>query len=273
MEVDAGGWPFSGLGGGPDRMTAQDLFALRGRVALVTGASRGLGLNMAAALAEAGATVYINGRNPQRLTQAVGALARAGITVKPIVFDVNQAGAARDAFLSIVEAESRFDILVSNAGPRLRRPIAEIDEVAFRSLIDSHLVAAFTLSTIAAEWMKPRGWGRIILISSASALRGRSGDAAYIAAKGGLCALSRALASEFGAYGITCNAIVPGRFETEVNLVSASKAPTPPLPRGPLGRFGDPWEIAGACLFLASPASSFVTGIELPVDGGMLSSI
>jgi len=246
------------------------LFSLAGDVALVTGSARGLGLSMAAALAEADARVYLNGRDAVAVNSAVEALRGRGLDAHASVFDVTDTKAADAALGAIAEENGRLDILVNNVGARFRHPVGEISTDACRTLLESNLVAPFDLSKRAAEHMKPRGYGRIIMITSVVAERGKVDDAAYIAAKGGMSAVMRAFACEWGPLGINCNAISPGRFATETNAEHAAQLPAP---RSPIGRWAEPWEIGGACVFLASRAASFVTGSVLYVDGGAHGSV
>jgi len=240
-----------------------DLFSLAGRVALVTGSARGLGFAMAAALAEHGARVYLNGRDQAALEARRAELQARGLRVNVSAFDITDEAASDAAIASVAEAEGRLDILVNTVGPRLRRPIEEISSEGLRAMLDAHVVAPMRMAKQAAEQMKPNGYGRIIMVSSVAGLRGLPNDAAYSAAKGAVLSMTRSLAVEFGRFGITCNTLVPGRFLTESN--SSSDRPA----RGPLARWGEPSEIGGACVFLASPAASYVTAVALPVDGGV----
>ena len=155
----------------------------------------------------------------------------------------------------------------------MREPLASIGSDELRHMLNVDLVSAFSLAKLAAPIMARGGYGRIINISSVAAMRGRRGDAAYIIAKGGMNAMTRSLAAEFGPMGITCNAIMPGGFLTETNENLKSPAMQQMFKeRMPLGRAGEPPEIAGPAVFLASPAASYVTGICLPVDGGTLAT-
>jgi gluconate 5-dehydrogenase len=254
--------------------TARPLFSLDGKVALITGAARGLDLAMATALAQCGAHVLLNGRDETRLAQRVVSLRQTGLAASALAFDVADAAAVADAFDTIGRAHGRCDILISNVGLRNRRPIGELAREDMREMLDVNLTAPFALAKAAAELMLPRGWGRIIMVTSIAGPLSRAGDAAYTAAKGGLAALTRSLAVEYGPHGITANAIAPGFFATETN---AERVADPSVQsfierRVPLKRWAQPREIGGAAVFLASEEASYVNGHVLTVDGGVSAS-
>ncbi|MGE0387249.1 MAG: SDR family oxidoreductase [Gammaproteobacteria bacterium] len=246
------------------------LFSLAGRTALVTGAARGLGREIARAFAAAGARTLINGRSAGPLRDAAADLHRQGLEAIPLPFDIADPTATARAFERIQAGFGGLDILVNNVGNRMRRPLREIAPEDFAALMQVNLTAAYALARHAAALMLPRGRGRILMISSIAATHAAPADSAYAASKGGMDALTRALACELGPHGITCNAIAPGPFATETNAaaVQSSRA-SAIIGRMPLRRWGEPREIAGPALFLASDAASFVNGQVLAVDGGL----
>ena len=240
--------------------------SLEGRIALVTGAARGLGIAIAQRLARAGASVWLNGRDRAALGDAAD---RIGGDARVLAFDIGDDDATAAAFATL--AEDGLDILVNNVGQRDRRSLAQLRREDMAAMLATNLVAPFDLARRAVPLMEARGYGRIVNITSIAAEIAR-GDILYTASKGGLAALTRAFAAELGGTGITVNAVAPGYFATEANEeMSTDPGIAQHLERRTsLGRWGDPGEIGGAVAFLASPEASYITGHTLAVDGGYL---
>jgi gluconate 5-dehydrogenase len=250
----------------PSIASGLERFSLAGRIALVTGATRGLGLEIARGMAASGAVVAINGRDARRVDEIAKAIPNAFSAP----FDITDLPSAADAIDGIVARHGRLDCLVNNAAVRDRRPLHEITADDFRRLIETNLVAQYELSRVAARHMTARGQGRLVFISSMVGPQSFRGDPAYVASKGGLEALMRALAVELGDKGIAANAIAPGFFATEHNAPFFTQPHIAELARRiPLGRFGRPDELVGAAIFLASDAASYITGQVLTVDAGL----
>jgi gluconate 5-dehydrogenase len=255
-----------------DTAQAGGPFSLAVRTALVTGASRGLGLAVAKGLGRAGAHVLVNARTPAAAQAAVDELLRDGLSAEPMTFDATDEAAVEAAFEAVEGGGGRVDIVVNNAAIRARAPLETIAPHRFREVLDANLASAYVVTHAALKRMAPRGYGRIIFVSSVSASHAPRGDAAYVAAKGGMNALMRAIAVEFGGRGITSNAVAPGAFLTQANRPTAEAA-TPMIEgRVPIGRWGVPAELAGPVVFLASDAGTFVNGHVLVVDGGLSAS-
>ncbi|MBP2312562.1 SDR family oxidoreductase [Azospirillum soli] len=252
-------------------MTAPSLssmFSLEGKVALVTGSGRGIGLEIARALAGAGAHVLLNGRDAGRLREAAADIGTGNVACLP--FDIADGNAVREAFAVIEHEHGRLDVLVQNVGQRNRKPLQDFSDEEIRTLIDVDLSSAFILAREAARLMLKQGEGRLIAVTSIAGQIARANDSVYTAAKAGLTGMVRALAAEYGSRNITSNAIAPGFFATETNLAIANDPEKGAYfaNRTPMGRWGQPSELGGAAVFLASPAASYVNGHTLVVDGG-----
>jgi gluconate 5-dehydrogenase len=217
-------------------------------------------------MASVGAAVGINGRDPKGVDEIAKSIPNAFAAP----FDLTDLAGAREALDAIVARHGRLDCLVNNAAVRDRRPLHEINADDFRRLIETNLVAQYELSRAAVRHMAPQGGGRLIFISSMVGPQSLQGDPAYVASKGGLEALMRALAVELGDKGIAANAIAPGFFLTERNAPFFTHPRIVEMARRiPLQRFGRPDEIVGAAIFLASDAASYITGQVLTIDAGL----
>jgi gluconate 5-dehydrogenase len=251
---------------------ASTLFDLRGRTALVTGSSRGLGRAMAEGLAQAGAAVVLNGADGGRLAEAAAAMRAAGHTVHEARFDVTDEADILAAFAALDAQGVAVDILVNNAGVQFRRPMVELETVDWRRVLEVNLTSAFVIGREAAKRMIPRKRGKIVNIGSLMCDAGRATVAPYTAAKGGIKMLTRSMTAEWAMHGIQANAIGPGYMLTDMNeaLVNDAAFNGWVIGRTPARRWGKPEELVGACVFLASAASDYVNGQIIYVDGGML---
>ncbi len=228
---------------------------------------------MALALAQAGAHVVVNGRDDSSLNTAVDKIKSAGGSAEALAFDIAETATLQTAFASLEKHHGDLDILINNVGLRDRRPLFDFKKEDVTRLLEVDLVAPFMVARQAARLMKQKGVGRIINITSIAGPLARAGDAAYTAAKGGLEGLTKALAAELGPMGINVNAIAPGYFATETNaeMVTDPETLTWLKGRTSLQRWGQPKELGGVAVFLASEASSYITGQTITVDGGLSS--
>jgi gluconate 5-dehydrogenase len=247
------------------------MFDLTGRVALVTGASRGLGAAMSTGLARAGAEVILNGRDQATLDAQAAAMRAEGLKVRTAAFDVRDAAQMEQA----VRGLGPIDILLHNAGNQYRGPVETLTDEGWYGVLDTHLTALFRLSRLVVPGMKERRRGKIIATGSLASDLGRGTITPYSAAKGGLKMFIRALAVELGPHNVQCNAIGPGWFDTDMNkpLVDNAEWMAQVKRRCPAGRYAAPEEIAGTAVFLASPASDFVSGQLIFVDGGVTANM
>ncbi len=250
-------------------------FDLTGRTALITGSSKGIGLALAGALASAGARVVLNARDAGRLQDARTALAARGYQVEASAFDVTDADAVEKGVAGIEDSVGPIDILVNNAGMQHRSPFAEFPVDAWRSLIATNIDSVFFVGRAVAQRMVTRRQGKIINVCSVQSELARPGIAPYTATKGAVKMLTKGMAVDLGPHGIQVNGLGPGYFKTELTAaLVADEAFTAWLSqRTPAGRWGDVGELAGAAIFLASRASSFVNGHILYVDGGITAGL
>ena len=240
-------------------------FDLTGLTALVTGSTRGLGLAMARALADAGARVAINGRT----AEACEAVLWDGAVAAP--FDVTDEHAVAEGVARL----GRVDVLVNNAGVQFRRPLDQVEIEDWHRVLETNLTSAFLVSRAVVPQMIERGRGKIVNTCSATSEMGRETIAVYTASKGGLRQLTRAMCADWARHGIQANGIGPGYFRTEMNrdLQESAEFVAWLERRVPARRWGDPSELGGAVVFLSSPASEFVNGQILYVDGGLLAVV
>jgi gluconate 5-dehydrogenase len=247
-----------------------ELFSLAGRRALVTGSSQGIGLALARGLAEHGAAVILNGRDPGKIAAAADALSAAGHTVSIARFDVTAPEAVR-AGVEAIEAEGPIDILINNAGMQFRTPLEDFPAERWEQLLTTNVSSVFYVGQAVARRMIPRRRGKIINIASVQSELARPGIAPYTATKGAVKNLTRGMCADWAGHGLQVNAIAPGYFKTPLNqaLVDNPDFSSWLEKRTPAARWGNVDELIGAAVFLASDASSFVNGHTLYVDGGI----
>jgi 2-dehydro-3-deoxy-D-gluconate 5-dehydrogenase len=247
------------------------LFDLTGRVAIVTGGNGGIGLGMARGLAQAGAAVVLAGRNADKSTAAVKELEALGAKAAMAKVDVTSEASCMAMVQTTVDRFGRLDILVNNAGTNIRKQPQEYTLAEYRTVLDTNLTSAFACSQAAYPHMVRAGGGKIINIGSMMSIFGASFTAPYAASKGGIVQLSKALATAWAKDNIQVNAVLPGWIDTDLTRQARQQVAglhERVLARTPAGRWGTPDDHAGIAIFLASPASDFVTGTAIPVDGG-----
>jgi gluconate 5-dehydrogenase len=251
------------------------MFDLTGRIALVTGSSQGIGLALARGLAQAGAEVIVNGRDPGRVGAAVAALRAEGMHAHGAPFDVTDRAAVASAVAAIEADVGPVRILVNNAGIQVRAPLHDFPPEAFDRLFAVNVTAVFDVSQAVARHMIARGEGKIVNVASVNAALARPTIAPYTATKGAVANLTKGMAADWARLGLNCNAIAPGYVQTPLNaaLMADPEFNLWLLKRTPQGRWGRVEELAGACVFLASDAASFVNGHVLYVDGGITVSL
>lgn len=256
-----------------EKVIKMDMFRLDGRIALVTGASRGLGRAIALAYAGAGATVVLAATDAAKLETVAEEIRAAGGQADIEVFDLSDLKAVEAVIPSVLTRHGRIDILVNNAGIAGWSALADSTLDQWQRMFDINVAAMYLLSREAAKPMVERKWGRIVNFSSYVSTVGRDRLAAYSASKNAVLGMTRSIAAELAPHNVTCNAIAPGIFDTDMAAPTAGDPDRAKVFRSAIamGRFGDPQEITGPALFLASEAASYVTGQVIYVDGGISS--
>lgn len=256
-------------------MITSTSFRLEGRLALVTGSSSGIGLGLARALGQAGAGIVLNGRSASKLEQAAATLRAEGLQVHARVFDVTQGSCVRAAVDDIESTLGPIEILVNNAGMQTRGPLQDFPEQGWHQLMRTNVDSVFLVGQAVARKMIPRGHGKIINICSVQSELGRPDIAPYTASKGAVKMLTKGMAIDWGPHGLNVNGLAPGYFKTELTekLVADEEFTRWLLDRTPSRRWGDVEDLAGAAVFLASDAASFVNGHILYVDGGVTATL
>ena len=247
-----------------------DLFSMKNRVVLLTGASRGLGRDMAFTLAEAGATVLCAGRTVKALEATAKAIRRRGGKADVVPLDVTDEAAVREQIANIIAKHRRIDVLVNNAGVLSREAIVDLPTESYRLTVETDLIAPFVLSREVGRHMLKRKYGRIVNIASVLAVVARAQVAGYVSAKHGLVGLTKSLAVEFGPH-VTANAIAPGYIRTEINVALQQNRSFSDMleQRTASHRWGKSEDLRGPLLLLASEAGAYITGHTLVVDGGL----
>jgi gluconate 5-dehydrogenase len=251
-----------------------ELFNLKGKRALITGSSQGIGFALARGLNQAGANIILNGRNKEKLEIAAKKLSDKG-EIHQLCFDVTDHKETKDVIDNYENQFGAIDILINNAGMQHRTPLEDFPPEMFEQLLRTNVSSVFNVSQAIVKHMIKRGSGKIINIASAQTLLARPGIAPYTATKGAVGNLTKGMATDWAKYGLQCNAIAPGYFDTPLNaaLVSDKEFTSWLEKRTPAGRWGEVEELVGACIFLSSSASNFVNGHTLYVDGGITASL
>lgn len=255
--------------------SANPLFDLTGRRALITGSTQGIGLALAYGLARSGATVVLNGRDESRVRTAAEGMISDGFKTEYSVFDVTKQDAVIEAINRIESESGAIDILINNAGIQRRAPLEEFSSENWDAILNTNLTSVFYVSQAVARHMIKRGKGKIINICSVMSQLGRQTIAPYTATKGAVAMLTKGMCADWAKYGIQANGLAPGYFATVMNkaLVENEEFSSWLIKRTPAGRWGQVEELNGAAVFLASDASSYVNGQVLYVDGGMTSTV
>ena len=251
------------------------LFNLTGKRALITGSSQGIGFALAKGLAAEGVEIVLNGRNTEKLASAASALEANGVKTHLLAFDATDHTTVREAIDGFESASGAIDILVNNAGMQHRTALQDFPPEAFEQLLQTNIASVFHVGQAVARHMIGRERGKIINIASVQSALARPGIAPYTATKGAVTNLTKGMATDWAKHGLQCNAIAPGYFDTPLNaaLVADPEFSAWLTNRTPAGRWGQVEELVGACIFLASDASSFVNGHTLYVDGGITASL
>ncbi|WP_029041940.1 SDR family oxidoreductase [Cucumibacter marinus] len=248
-----------------------ELFDLKGRRALITGSSQGIGLALAKGLSAAGAEIVLNGRNTDKLRAAAASFGNDGHRARTLAFDVTDHEQTRSCIDEFEAQSGPIDILVNNAGIQHRAPLEDFPSEAFERLMTTNVASVFNAGQAVARHMITRGRGKIVNICSVQSALARPGIAPYTASKGAVVNLTKGMATDWGRHGLQCNGLAPGYFDTPLNaaLVADPEFSAWLEKRTPAGRWGRVEELVGACVFLSSEASSFVNGTTIYVDGGI----
>jgi 2-dehydro-3-deoxy-D-gluconate 5-dehydrogenase len=252
------------------------LFDLNGRVAVITGGNAGIGLGIASGLAAAGAAIVIAGRRREKNLEAARAIESLNVNTAAFELDVSKEESCRTMIQNTVKRFGRIDILVNNAGTTIRKQPETYTLAEWNRVIDTNLNGAFLCAQAGYPHMKHGGGGKIVNIGSMLSIFGASFAAAYAASKGGIVQMTKALACAWAKDNIQVNAILPGWIDTPLTQSARKEVPglnERVLARTPAGRWGEPQDLAGVAVFLASPASDFITGAAIPVDGGYSSQV